>query len=339
MATPALLQQSPTSAPSPPRPPKPQRYWLHFFLLIVTGFSTTAVGMRYMFNFHRGMFPLATDADIFPYDWVYSNMRHFADGLPFSLTLLGILLVHEFGHYFAARTYGVRATLPYLLPAPSLSGTAGAVIRLRSRVKTRSALLAIGAFGPISGFVVAIIMACVGFALSKPVLVEPIKLVDFTPPLIIRLIEHVIKPGGLPYSGGPLLWHPVFVASWIGILITSLNLIPAGQLDGGHILYAVSPRLHRIVTWITMGALVVLSITSWLGWLLWTALLLLPGMRHPKVADPEEPKLPLLIVAPICFLLLALCVSAQPFSHESLYEILKKVPWHDVTAAIHQKLH
>ncbi len=284
--------------------------------------------MRYMFNFHRGMFPLATDADIFPYDWVYSNMRHLADGLPFSLTLLGILLVHEFGHYFAARAFGVRATLPYLLPAPSLSGTAGAVIRLRSRVKTRSALLAIGAFGPISGFVVALIMACVGIHLSQAVPVEPTKLVDFSPPLIIRLLEYVLHPGGLSYQPAHVLWHPVFVASWIAILITSLNLIPAGQLDGGHILYAISPRLHRIVTPITMGVLVVLGITSWLGWLLWTALLLLPGMRHPKIQDPEEPRLPLLITAPICLVLLILCATSQPFSNASLLHLISRLLQH-----------
>jgi len=284
--------------------------------------------MRYMFNFHRGMFPLASDADIFPYDWVYSNMRHFAEGLPFSATLLGILLIHEFGHYFACRAYGVRATLPYLLPAPSLSGTAGAVIRLRSRVKTRAALLAIGAFGPISGFVAALIMACIGIHLSLPVPAEPVKLVNFSPPLIMRLLEHVLHPAGLSYQPAHVLWHPVFVAAWIAILITSLNLIPAGQLDGGHILYAVSPRLHRIVTPITMVVLVILGITSWLGWLLWTALLLLPGMRHPKVQDPVDPQFPLLIVAPICFVLLALCVSAQPFSNASLMHLASRLFQH-----------
>jgi len=281
-----------------------------------------------MFNFHRGLFPLASDADIFPYDWVYSNLRHFAEGLPFSATLLGILLIHEFGHYFACRAYGVRATLPYLLPAPSLSGTAGAVIRLRSRVKTRSALLAIGAFGPISGFIAALVMACVGIHLSLAVPVEPTKLVNFSPPLIMRLLEHFLHPSGLSYQPAHVLWHPVFVASWIAILITSLNLIPAGQLDGGHILYAVSPRLHRIVTPITMGILVVLGITSWLGWLLWTGLLFLPGMRHPKVQDPVDPTFPLVAVAPICFVLLVLCISAQPFSNASLMHLVSRVFQH-----------
>ena len=284
--------------------------------------------MRYMFNFHRGMFPLASDADIFPYDWVYSNMRHLADGLPFSATLLGILLIHEFGHYFAARTFGVRATLPYLLPAPSLSGTAGAVIRLRSRVKTRSALMAIGAFGPISGFVIAVVMGCIGIRLSLAVPVEPIKLVDFNPPLIIRLLEHIFHPGGLSYQPTHILWHPVFVASWIAILITSLNLVPAGQLDGGHILYAVSPRVHRVVTYAVMGILVVLGFTYWLGWLLWTGLLLLPGMRHPKVQDPETPRFPLLIVAPICLVLFLVCATAQPFTSPGLLHILMHLRHH-----------
>ena len=284
--------------------------------------------MRYMFNFHRGMFPLASDADIFPYDWVYSNLRHLADGLPFSSTLLGILLIHEFGHYFAAKAFGVRATLPYLLPAPSLSGTAGAVIRLRSRVKTRSALMAIGAFGPISGFVVAVIMACIGIRLSLPVPVEPTKLVDFNPPLIIRLLEHIFHPGGLSYQPAHVLWHPVFVASWIAVLITSLNLVPAGQLDGGHILYAVSPRIHRIVTYIVMGVLVVLGITSWLGWLLWTGLLLLPGMRHPKIQDPEAPRYPLMAVAPICLVMFLLCATPRPFTSPGLLHIITHFHWH-----------
>jgi membrane-associated protease RseP (regulator of RpoE activity) len=328
MATPALLQENSPTAPAPSRPPKPQQLWLHLLLFVITAFSTTAVGMRYMFNFHHGLFPLASDADIFPYNWVFSNLRNLASGLPFSATLLGILLAHEFGHYFACRAYGVRATLPYLLPAPSLSGTAGAVIRLRSRVKSRAALLAIGAFGPISGFVVAIVMACVGIVISQPVAVEPARLVNFTPPLLLRLLEHFIHPGGLAGYSGPVLWHPVFVAAWIGILITSLNLIPAGQLDGGHVLYAVSPRVHRIMTYVTMAALVYLGVMRWLGWLLWTGLLLLPGMRHPKVQDPVTPKFPLMIVAPICLIILVLCAIPEPFSNASLLHVIQKMRHH-----------
>jgi len=144
MATPVMLhERRGTSALL--RPAKLERPWIQAGLLLLTLFSTTMVGMRYMVNFQQGKFPLSSDADVFPFRWVCANISHFALGLPFSLTLLGILLTHEFGHYFACRAYGIRVTMPYLIPAPSLSGTAGAVIRLQSRVKSRSALLSIGA--------------------------------------------------------------------------------------------------------------------------------------------------------------------------------------------------
>ena len=330
MATPAILQSSqpqpdspPPPAPAPPRPPRPQRLWIQALLFVTTVFTTTAVGMRYMSNFQQGKFPLASDADIFPYQWAFANLRHLALGLPFSLTLLGILLTHEFGHYFACRYYGIKATLPYVLPAPSLSGTAGAVIRLRSRVKSRSALMAIGAFGPIAGFIVATIMACVGILLSQTVATEPEKLVAFTPPLLLQLLFKLTA--GIHPLGPHVLWHPVLVASWIGILITSLNLVPAGQLDGGHILYSLSPTTHRYVTYITMAALVYLGIFHWIGWLLWLGLLLLPGMRHPKVPDPEPPKKSLGILGPICLVMLILCAISEPFSKASGMEIAPKL--------------
>jgi len=319
-----MLQEDRSSPPAPPRPATPDRLWIQALLLAITLFSTTMVGMRYMSNFQQGVFPLATDADIFPYGWDMANLSHFALGLPFSLTLLGILLTHEFGHYFACRAFAIRATLPYLLPAPSLSGTAGAVIRLKSRVKSRAALLTIGALGPIAGFVVAVVMACIGLSLSKPVAVEPTKLVIFNSPLLLKLLSALPIAGLHGRVGEPLIWHPVFIASWIGILITSLNLIPAGQLDGGHILYSISPRLHRIVTYAVMALLVFLGIEYWLGWLLWTALLCLPGMRHPTVKDTEPLSPTLLLLAPIALLILILTATPEPFSHSSLIDVLRK---------------
>jgi len=319
-----MLQEDRRSPPAPPRPAKPERLWIQALLLLVTLFSTTMVGMRYMANFQQGIFPLASDADIFPYRWDMANLSHFTLGLPFSLTLLGILLTHEFGHYFACRGFGIRATLPYLLPAPSLSGTAGAVIRLKSRVKSRAALLAIGALGPIAGFVVAVVMACVGLALSKTVAVEPTKLVTFNSPLLLKLLSTLPIAAFHGRLSAPLIWHPIFIASWIGILITSLNLIPAGQLDGGHILYSISPRLHGIVTYAVMALLVFLGVEYWLGWLLWTALLCLPGMRHPTVKDTEHLSPTLLLLAPIALLILILTATPEPFSHSSLIDVLHK---------------
>jgi Zn-dependent protease len=332
MATPALLQdQVPGPSPSPPaarRPPKPDNYALHAALFLITWLSTTIVGMRYADNFNHGLFPLSSDADIFPYDWVIHHWRLLPLGLPFSCTLIGILLVHEFGHYFACRYYGIRATLPYMLPAPSLSGTAGAVIRLKSRIKSRAALLAIGAFGPISGFAVAIVSATLGLLHSRPVATEPAHLVSFSKPLLIRLLMRAIEHTNGLNLHGPLLWHPVFVASWIGILITSLNLIPAGQLDGGHILYSLSPKTHKVVTYAMLSVLVYLGIRHWLGWLIWAGLLMLPGMRHPQVPNDNELPRSLWILPPLCLLLFILCATPEPFHNSSLVTFIAKIHAH-----------
>jgi Zn-dependent protease len=325
MATPVMLHER-RGASASSRQAKAERPWIQAALLLLTLFSTTMVGMRYMVNFQQGKFPLSSDADVFPFRWVCANMSHFALGLPFSLTLLGILLTHEFGHYFACRAYGIRVSMPYLIPAPSLSGTAGAVIRLKSRVHSRAALLSIGAVGPIAGFFVALVMACIGLALSRQVPVEPHKLVTFQSPLLFKLLPHLLGNSLSLRIDAPLLWHPVFIASWIGILITSLNLLPAGQLDGGHILYSLSPRLHRGITYIVMAALLYLGVMHWLGWLLWVGLLSLPGMRHPAVryTDPlPHPKL--LLLAPVALLILILTATPEPFTKSSLLDIIARI--------------
>ena len=336
MATPALVPDQPaehpqSAVPDPRIHPRPRAkttpLWVHLLLLVITLLSTTLVGMRYMDNFRQGRFPLASDADIFPFHWMWDNVSHFGQGLPFSLTLLGILLTHEFGHYFACRSYDVKATLPFLLPAPSLSGTAGAIIRLRSRVKSRKALLAIGAMGPLCGFAVALAGILAGLACSRSVAVEPHHLVVLERPLLLRGLMHLLSPALHLQPGAPLLWHPVLVASWIGILITSLNLIPAGQLDGGHIIYALSPKVHRVITRVTMLGLVVLGIFFWLGWLLWCALLLFPGMRHPRLESTDTLTWKHKLMAAGCLVMFFLCATPRPFSDYSLLVVLHRLHW------------
>jgi membrane-associated protease RseP (regulator of RpoE activity) len=313
---------------APTRKSQPDRLWIQASLFLITLASTTMVGMRYMANFQQGKFPLATDADIFPFRWVYTNLTHLTLGLPFSLTLLGILLTHEFGHYFACRHYGIHATLPYLIPAPSLSGTAGAVIRLKTRVKSRTALLSIGAIGPLAGFLAALLMASIGLALSKPVPTEPTTLVHFNSPLLFTLLSHTLGAALHIRLETPLLWHPILIASWIGLLITSLNLLPAGQLDGGHILYALSPRLHRIATYTVMAVLLYLGLRYWLGWILWAAILCLPGMRHPTVCDTQPLPKNLLLLAPIALIIFLLTATPEPFTNHSLLNILSRLHQH-----------
>ncbi len=292
-------------------------------LLLITLFTTTAVGMRYMYDFHLGVAPLSSDADVLPYRWAFANLRSLASGLPFSLTLIGILLTHEFGHYFACRYFGVSATLPYMLPAPSLSGTFGAVIRLRSRITSRTALVVIGASGPVAGFLVTIWTLTLGLSLST--YTDQAQLPRVGVPLLLSLLHalHFASHPGINFLATP---HPILIASWMGLLITALNLIPAGQLDGGHIAYAISPDFHRWSSRLVVAVLFALGIFQWAGWLLWGVVLTTPAMRHPRVSDrsPLHGVAKLLIPASLAILLL--CGTIQPFAGYSLLDILHALP-------------
>lgn len=301
----------------------PARFALPLGLLFITLLTTTAVGMRYMYDFRLGVPPLSSDIDVLPYRWALANLRSLPTGLPFSLTLIGILLTHEFGHYFACRYFGVSATLPYMLPAPSLSGTFGAVIRLRSRVTSRTALVVIGASGPVAGFVVTACTLTLG--LSASTYTDQVQHARVGVPLILPLLRALHPLGQPPHSylANP---HPILIASWMGLLITALNLIPAGQLDGGHIAYAISPTFHRWSSRVVVATLFTLGIVQWAGWLLWGAILLAPAMRHPRVSDrsPLSPAARVLI--PICLAVLLLCGTIQPFTGYSLLDILHALP-------------
>ena len=324
MATPALLEQPTGSAGERflTRHP-PQRLALHAGLLLLTLLTTTMVGMRYMDNFRHGRFPLASEADILPLDWLFANIRHLSAGLPFSLTLLGILLAHELAHYLACRAHRIPASLPYLIPAPSLSGTAGAVIRLRRRIHSRAALITIGASGPLAGFLVAVVTTAIGLSRSLPVAAPPAQLVTIDRPLLLILLRHTLAPVLHQPPTGSLLWHPVLMASWIGLLVTSLNLIPAGQLDGGHIVYALSPRAQRFSSRVTLAILLVLGCTLWAGWLLWMALLLLPAMRHPRVEDRTPLTASQRGLAIACLAIFVLTATPAPFQPANIVQLTR----------------
>jgi membrane-associated protease RseP (regulator of RpoE activity) len=334
MTSPSLLEQpiaarGRQSASPAPRPSQGRlkRFGLPVLLFLATMLSTTAVGMRYMLDFRQGRAPLSSDTDILPFTWMAQHLNLLGSGLPFSLTLIGILLAHEFGHYFACRFYGVRSSLPYLLPAPSLSGTFGAVIRLQSVIRSRAALIAIGASGPIAGFLVALVSVTWGLALShyasRPLLQH------VQPPLVILAIHSLLDQAtGNPHPLELIVPHPVLIASWIGLLITALNLIPAGQLDGGHILYALSPATHRWTTRLVIAALFLLGLLYWAGWILWAIILILPGMHHPSIPSAFAMERWQYWLVPICLLLLIFCGTLEPFTGYGLIEILRDLPFH-----------
>jgi Zn-dependent protease len=324
------LPERPSTEPGQPPIQKPasgpesklRSIGIPVLLALITLCSTTAVGMRYMHNFLAGLAPYNGDADILPYDWVLLHIDNWRSGLPFSLTLIGILLAHEFGHYFACRFYGVSATLPWMLPAPSLSGTFGAVIRLRSAIRSRAALIIIGASGPICGFLVAIATIVVGISLST---YGDHAIMHVQPTILIVALHALVHPDS---QLALIIPHPILTASWIGILITALNLIPAGQLDGGHIVYSISPEAHRICTRIVIGILFVCGIFFWAGWIVWGIVLLLPAMRHPRIPGSVPLTPAKFLLLPICAAIFALSLTYQPFHGYSLLDGVKLFSHH-----------
>ena len=209
-------------------------------------------------------------------------------GMPFSFTLLTILLTHEMGHYIASRRHGVEASLPYFIPSPTFIGTFGAFIKMKSPIYSKSALLDIGAAGPLAGFVAALIAVAIGLTMSHTTTVRPGEGgLQLGSPLVFLLLQGLIF-GPLP-AGTDILLHPVAFAGWIGFFVTSLNLIPIGQLDGGHILYAVLGRQARSVGLVMIGVLLAFGLTGWEGWFLWAVLPLVFGLDHPPVIDAFTP--------------------------------------------------
>ncbi|MBI3995796.1 MAG: site-2 protease family protein [Nitrospirae bacterium] len=218
---------------------------------------------------------------------VFQNPSGLIFGIPFSFTLLAILLTHEMGHYLTSRYHGVGATLPYFIPAPSIIGTFGAFIRMTSPILSKRALLDIGASGPIAGFVVAIPAVAIGLHYSTIVEISTAEGMKLGSPLIFSLISEVMI-GSVPDDYDVLL-HPIAFAGWIGMFVTALNLIPIGQLDGGHVVFAVLGRRHRTVSLLMIPVLIFLGIYSWPGWALWAVLPLIFGINHPPVMDSDRP--------------------------------------------------
>ena len=218
---------------------------------------------------------------------VYRNPAALLAGLPFALTLLFILLAHELGHYFACRHHYIHATYPFFIPAPTLIGTFGAFILIRSPIRSMRALFDVGASGPLVGFLVALPPLAYGVLHAK---VIPALAVDsnadlvFGVPLIVRLATAMFQPNA---NATDLLLHPVGRAAWVGLFATALNLLPVGQLDGGHIVRSVSPRLHRWISLALPLALVPLGYFQWQGWWIWA--LILFGLQFVRMAPIYDP--------------------------------------------------
>jgi membrane-associated protease RseP (regulator of RpoE activity) len=303
-----------------------RRYGLPLLLLAASAVTTTANGARFMHNFLLGLQPVVRDSDLWPWGWLFRNPQLFKTGWVFSAPLLGILLIHEFGHYFACRWHRIRATLPWVLPAPTLSGTVGAVIRIRTPIPTRNALMDVGIYGPLAGYAASVAAIAAGFLLSRHAAPHaPAAIVRFGgEPLTLRLLHSLLLHWNptLP-TFNQLVPHPLLVAGWIGLFITSLNLIPGGQLDGGHILYAISLRAHKFFTKLLPILLLLAGTFYWVGWILWGIFLMIPAMRHPRV--PLVPKLSRgrLLLGILGIAIFLLTFTPTPFYDNSLLDFFR----------------
>ena len=295
--------QAPSWMSSPP---------FHLLLLALTVLSTLAVGVQIAADYasHRPAFSLDFSPNLFQSLW--HHPAELSSGVPFSFTLLGILLAHELGHFLTCRYYGLRASYPYFLPAPTLIGTLGAFIRIRSPILTRSMLFDVAVAGPIAGFVLAVPAVSVAVLHSRagPVIAVP-DTITLGHPLALVLLARLLRPGIAPAQ---LALTPVGCAAWVGLFATALNLLPMSQLDGGHILYATFGRKHRLFSRGFWLALLPLGY-FWPGWFVWAGMVGLIGLSHPPVLFPFDnigrSRQVLAVVAAAIFVL---CFVPSPFS-------------------------
>lgn len=280
---------SQSSLPSPPQksPFALNRIWLNIVLFVVTVFSTFFVGFSWSINFRyaetifqNGEFALGTEA--------FFDPQVVGLSLLYAVTLIGILLSHELGHFLACRYYRIEATLPFFIPAPTIVGTMGAFIKIRSPITRKRQLFDIGVAGPLMGFCLSVPLLILGLSLSKAIPSVPQEgSIIFGEPLLLKLVGGVIF-ANVP-SDFDVILHPIGFAGWVGILVTALNLFPIGQLDGGHILYAmIGKRSARYSRWI-LTIFLIMGVLFWIGWFVWALLIGMLGVKHPRIIDEDLP--------------------------------------------------
>lgn len=287
-----LFELLPAPGEPPPRKPVRPRYALALGLFALTLLCTITLSpMMYMSS--------RTDVTT-PYGpWlipqvavlVWHDPALLRIGLRFALAAMSILFAHEMGHYVACRRYGLSCTLPYFLPVPINFGTFGAFIKIQEPIRNKRELFDVGVAGPLAGFVTLIPFLLYGVAHSQPVLLPhtatgTITLLAPGKCLAILLAARLFH--GPLAAGTYLNLHPMALGAWLGLLATSINLLPLGQLDGGHILYAATGRLQRRLA-LPLWLLLALLGWLWAGWILWTVIVLLIGIYHPPVWDEREP--------------------------------------------------
>jgi membrane-associated protease RseP (regulator of RpoE activity) len=306
--------------------PKPSKTSINLILLVLTALSVIFAGMLYGYV---GPQPHSFE------EWVAGMLQSLPNGLAFAASLMAILLAHEFGHYLAGRYHKTHVTLPYFIPFPlSPFGTMGAFIQLKEPPRNKRILLDIGIAGPIAGLVVAIPVLLLGLSLSRldtiqvsagqvftlegnsllyllakyavfgQLLPHPSSYGDVSP--LIYWVRYFFTSQPMPVGGTDVMIHPVAWAGWAGLLVTALNLVPAGQLDGGHVMYVLLGKRARLLWPVIMGALILLGFV-WSGWWLWALLIFFLGRLYAEPLDQitrlDPPRTAVAILGILLFLL------------------------------------
>ena len=254
----------------------------------------------------------------------FTDPRIIGLSLLYAAVLIVILLGHEMGHYFTCRFYRIEATLPFFIPAPTLIGTLGAFIKIKSPITRRKQLFDIGVAGPLTGFLLSLPALIYGLSLSKVVPAVPREdAMVFGEPLLLKFIA------GLMFRGAPaqsdLFLHPVAFAGWVGILVTAFNLFPVGQLDGGHVSFALLGEKSKRLARLLLVVFVIMGIFFWIGWIVWTLVIVLPGLRHPRVVDDRERlSLSRRVIGVLVLLIFVVSFIPAPIKGYSLLELLRQ---------------
>lgn len=242
--------------------------------------------------------------------------------LVYAAVLIAILLGHEMGHYLTCRFYRIEATLPFFIPAPTLIGTLGAFIKIKSPITRRKQLFDIGVAGPLTGFLLSLPALIYGLSLSKVVPAVPREgAMVFGEPLLLKFIAGLMFRGAAAQSD--LFLHPIAFAGWVGILVTAFNLFPVGQLDGGHVSFALLGEKSRRLAKLLLIAFVIMGIFFWIGWVIWTLVIVLLGLKHPRVIDDPEGLSPARrLIGALVLLIFLLSFIPAPIKGYSLLELL-----------------
>jgi membrane-associated protease RseP (regulator of RpoE activity) len=253
--------------------PRPANPWINLVLFVATVLSVILMGAL-----NEGANPLEDPTSILL-------------GIPFAFTLLAILGTHEFGHYFAARRHRVAVTLPYFIPMPlSFVGTFGAFIQLRSPVRNRNQLFDVGVAGPLAGLIIAIPLLLIGLSLStvQPLPTDEGYILEGNS-LLYAGAKYLVYGQFLPDNDVDVFLHPMAFAAWFGLLVTAFNLLPVGQLDGGHVVYTLIGDKIRYVGTLFVGILLIMGVAFWQGWFVWAILIFMLGVNHPPPLNDVTP--------------------------------------------------